>query len=152
MKNWFEELENTCVDYASDYLEKIEESDETERFNSNRKKSREVARVRNLRFKANQIKRFYASVWKPNSSGDEEEVKDLIKISHTLTNYYVDTPDKPTHIKRIEGEHNYYTWAGPKWNKFKRRYTNRHIRRNKTFEPISKSKTVFKENGPRSFD
>lgn len=117
MNNWFEEWENGCLEYASDYLEKIEESDETERCNSNRKKSREVARVRNLRFKSNQVKRFYASVWRPNSSGAEEEVKDLIQISHTLTNYYVDTPDKPSHIKRIEGEHNYYTWAGPKWNK-----------------------------------
>lgn len=149
--NWFEEWERGCFDYASDYLEKIGETDEGEWHTSNRRKPREVARVRNLRFKANKVKKFYTSVWIPNSGGIEED-KDLIRISHTLTNYYVDTPDKPTHIKRIEGEHNYYTWAGPKWNKFKRKYTNRHIRRNRTFEPISKSKTVFKENGPRSFD
>lgn len=152
MQNWFEEWESTYIDYKDDYLEKIEESDKLVRRASVTKKPREVARVRNLRFKANQVKRFYASVWRPNSSGAEEEVKDLIRISHTLTNYYVDTPDKPTHIKRIEGEHNYYAWAGPKWNRFKRRYTNRHIRQKKTFEPIAKSKTVFKENGPRSFD
>lgn len=149
MNNWFEEWENRCIDYSSDYLEKIEESDEFVQCNSNRKNHREVAWVRNHNFKRNQIRKFYDSVW---GSDDIDENGDCMIISHTLTNYYVTNMNKPTHIRRIEGEHNYYTWAGPKWNRYKKKVTNRHIRRNRSLEPIARTKIVFKENGPHSFD
>lgn len=149
MNNWFEEWESTYVKYGNDYLEKIEESDETVKPDPKRKKRREVAWVRKHNFKVNQVRQFYKSVWGRDLVDDDG---DCFMISDTLKNHYVTNANKPTHIRRIEGEHNYYTWAGPKWNRYKRRVTNRHIRQNKTFEPIARTKAVFKANGPRSYD
>ncbi len=149
MKNWFEEWESTFSENEKDYLDKVEETDSLVHHSSARKNHREVAWVRNHNFKRNQVKKFYDSVWGGDNIGEDG---DCVIISHTLTNYYVTNANKPTHIRRIEGEHNYYTWAGPKWNRFKRKVTNRNIRRNRSLEPIARTKTVFKENGPRNFD
>ena len=149
MINRFEEWE--CTDFIcnSDFLDKVKEADEEICIAHSKKKERDVAWVRNHNFKTNQVRRFYSSVWGGKTI---DESGDCFIISYTLPNHYVTNINNPTHIKRIEGEHNYYIWAGPKWNKFKKRTTNRRLRHSKEFQPTSKNKAYSKEYGPRSFD
>ncbi len=149
MKNWFEEWESINFNCNSDFLDKVKEVDEEICIAHSKKKERDVAWVRKHKFNVNQVRKFYSSVWGSNSIDDDG---DCFMISYTLPNHYVTNINKPTHIRRIEGEHNYYIWAGSKWNKYKKRTTNRRLRHSKEFQPTSKNKAYFKEYGPGSFD
>lgn len=138
--NWYKEWERTH-DFKNDpnFIEKIA-CDEQKAFCPKRTqvKLRPVSWVRNHRYHKNLIEKFYR-----NFDG---------YYSRSLYRHYLPRQDRPTVIRRIEGDFSWGVWITPTWSAYKRSTTNRRIRHGQLLELPPKGRYLHKLYSPRRFD